>query len=481
VRNGSRTGAEATPGGDVAKRVIRVFKHYVAGPVLLLGGVELGLLYLAAVLAARLRTTQIGFDIPIGSFDREGLVFAGVVALSMLAVGVYQADAYRSLRLAATRLIVAMALAFVGLALLFFLFPGIALWRSISLYAALIGFVLVMVARVLFDRLVSWTNFRRRILVLGAGTRAAKLKQVAAERNAGFVVARYVTMGEARRLVDEAQPRVPGMALKDKAEQLNADEIVLALDERRGALPVADLLAVKLAGIPVTDMSSFLERETGRVDVASISPSWLIFSDGFLGAQTGALVSKRIFDIAASALLLVIASPLLVIAAVAVRLSSRGPIFYLQERVGLLGKPFNVIKFRSMTVDAEKASGPQWAQASDPRVTGVGRVIRATRIDEIPQILNVFKGDMSFVGPRPERPFFVQELAAQIPFYNERHAVKPGITGWAQLNYPYGASVEDARMKLEYDLYYVKNYSVFLDLLIMLQTLRVVLWRDGVR
>ena len=462
--------------------MIRLFKHYIPAPLLLLGAIEFMLLMLAAEAAWQVRAAQIGMEMfPTTARLNEVITYAAVVSVVMLATGLYETHGYRSFRLTATRLLVAFGLSLVVLSVVFFLLPDVALWRSFFLYALLFSFVLIMAARGLFARLVNWDRFRRRVIVVGAGDRAAKLGEVGKGPNVGFQIVRYIRMTEREPRIEGATVREDIVGFHDLAEELGVDEIVLALEERRGALPVADLLKAKLAGVRVSEMSSFLERETGRVDLGSVSPSWLIFSDGFLGAKHMSVVGKRAFDVLASLTLLVVSSPLLLIAALLIKLTSRGPIFYHQERVGQLGRSFNVIKFRSMRTDAEKDGTPQWAQRHDPRVTTIGRIIRATRIDEIPQIFNVLRGDMSFVGPRPERPFFVRDLAAQIPFYHERHVAKPGITGWAQLNYPYGASVDDARHKLEYDLYYVKNYSMFLDLLILIQTVRVVLWRDGVR
>lgn len=263
-------------------------------------------------------------------------------------------------------------------------------------------------------------------------------------------------------------------------ENLGVSEVVLALEERRNALPLKDLLRVKTMGVHVNDFSSFMERETGRVDLDSLNPSWLIFSDGFSSGRMVSSAAKRLFDIAASGLLLLLTLPVIALFALLVKLDSKGPAFFRQTRVGLYGQTFDLIKLRSMTADAEK-DGAKWAERNDPRVTRVGKFIRKVRIDELPQVWTVLKGQMSFVGPRPEVPRFVSDLEQELPYYAERHMVKPGITGWAQINYPYGASIEDARHKLEYDLYYAKNYTPFLDLLILLQTLRVVLWPEGAR
>jgi sugar transferase (PEP-CTERM system associated) len=268
-------------------------------------------------------------------------------------------------------------------------------------------------------------------------------------------------------------------SLADHLVRLGASEVVLALEERRNALPLEDLLRAKTAGVHIREFASFIERESGRVDLRSLNPSWLIFSDGFSGSRRVSTVAKRGFDLVVSFLLLVLTAPIVVLAALAVKLETRGPAFYRQKRVGLYGQPFDVIKIRSMRTDAEVGGQAVWAKKDDPRVTRVGTFIRKTRIDELPQAWSVLKGEMSFVGPRPERPQFVHDFEARLPYYAERHVVKPGITGWAQINYPYGASVQDAREKLEYDLYYAKNYTPFLDILILMQTLRVILWPDN--
>jgi sugar transferase (PEP-CTERM system associated) len=238
---------------------------------------------------------------------------------------------------------------------------------------------------------------------------------------------------------------------------------------------------VKTTGVHVNDLSSFLERETGRVDLDSLNPSWLIFSDGFSAGRRLSSSAKRLFDVVVSALILLLFWPIVLVTAVLIKLESKGPVFFRQRRIGLYGQPFEILKLRSMRDDAEVDGIAVWAMEDDPRVTRVGAIIRKLRIDELPQCWSVLKGEMSFVGPRPERPTFVADLEARLPYYAERHVVKPGITGWAQIHYPYGASVEDARQKLEYDLYYAKNYTPFLDVVILLQTMRVILWPEGAR
>jgi sugar transferase (PEP-CTERM system associated) len=468
--------------GRERRRVIRLFKHYVPYAVLLLGFVDFLLLLFAAEAGWVIRLHQLGSLVaPIGERIPQLLSFAIALQCAMVAVGVYGAEALQSLRFAAARLLVAVSLGVILISLLFFLFPELTLWRSNSAYAMGIAIALLILVRAVFGGLIGHEAFKRRVLVLGAGDRAARLKALAEKPGASFLVVGYVAMSEGPHRIAEAISRKNIAVLGDHVVALNASEVVLALDERRNALPLADLVRIKTTGVHVNELSSFLERETGRVDLDSVNPSWLIFSDGFSSGRRLSGLAKRLFDILASLLLLVLAGPLIVITALLVKLESRGPAFFRQSRVGRYGVPFDMIKLRSMREDAEVAGQAVWAQKNDPRVTRVGRIIRKLRIDELPQAWTVLTGGMSFVGPRPERPQFVADLEGHLPFYAERHMVKPGITGWAQINYPYGASLEDARHKLEYDLYYAKNYTPFLDTLILLQTVRVLLWPEGAR
>lgn len=462
--------------------MFRLFKHYIPRVVLLMALLDAVALFLAAEIAWVLRATQIGMDVePLAERLWPGVIFAVVTQLGMIAVGYYSPEALQSGRTSLMRQLAAVSLAVILLATLYFLFPQVALWRSNLAYAMPLAIALPLVLRSIFALAVGVDAFRRRILVLGAGKRAARIADLAGQPQARFAVAGFVAMTDAQPAVEGAVHRASFDNLSDHVLALGAGEVVLALEERRGALPLADLLRVKTTGVHVNEISSFLERETGRVDLATVNPSWFIFSDGFTAGQRISKVAKRIFDIVASVAVLLLMLPVLLVAALAIRFDSKGPVFYRQMRVGLYGQPYRIIKLRSMRTDAEAGGQAVWASERDPRITRVGRFLRATRIDEIPQAWNVLKGEMSFVGPRPERPEFVSELEAAIPYYAERHMVKPGLTGWAQINYPYGASIEDARAKLEYDLYYAKNYTPFLDILILLQTIRVVLWPDGAR
>ncbi len=462
--------------------MIRLFKHYVPHGVLLLAAADFLLLVAACEAAWWLRAWQIGMLLAyLPARLGPVAVFAAALQLAMMAVGVYGVEALNSVRVAAARLLVALSLGVIFLSLLFFLAPGLALWRSHLLYAIVLAGLFLVAARIALVPYRHGDMFKRRVLVLGAGSRAARIQGLAERPGASFVVAGFVGMNDGPESVAGAVNRNDLESLADHVVSLGAGEVVLALEERRNALPLADLLRIKTTGVHVNELSTFLERETGRVDLASTSHSALIFSDGFSAGQRLSSAAKRVFDILASGLLLLLAAPVILLTAILVKAESRGPAFYRQQRVGHYGEEFDMVKLRSMRSDAEAPGQAVWAQENDPRVTRVGRFIRKVRIDELPQVWAVLKGEMSFVGPRPERRQFVEDLERRLPFYAERHMVKPGITGWAQINYPYGASLEDARNKLEYDLYYVKNYSPFLDMLILLQTVRVLIWPDGAR
>ncbi|HCB76982.1 MAG TPA: sugar transferase [Sphingomonas bacterium] len=462
--------------------MIRLFKHYVPNAVLLLGLLDFVCLIAAAEFGWQWRIHQLDFDLePVSTRIPQLLSFAGSLMLAMVAVGAYSPKALTSMRFATARLIVAVSLGTIFLSVVFFFVPTLTFWRSNLLYAMGAALVLMFVLRLLIGKTLGGQVFKRRVVVLGAGPRAERIKALGRQPGSGFVVVGYVSMSEANRVIPEAIARDAIYNLADHVVLLNASEVVLALEERRNALPLKDLVRIKTTGVHVNEISTFLERETGRVDLDSVNPSWLIFSDGFSSGRMFSSAFKRLFDIGASLLLLVLTLPLVLVTAIVVKLDSKGPAFYRQRRVGLYNQGFDIVKLRSMRIDAEVAGTAVWAEKDDPRITRIGRIIRKLRIDELPQCWSVLKGEMSFVGPRPERPQFVEDLEQKLPYYAERHMVKPGITGWAQINYPYGASIEDSRQKLEYDLYYAKNYSPFLDVLILLQTIRVVLWPEGAR
>jgi sugar transferase (PEP-CTERM system associated) len=358
----------------------------------------------------------------------------------------------------------------------------VRIWLSAQLPAMALSLIGTYLVRLGYVRIADIRMFKRGILVLGAGAQAAAIDELERSGQSGrFHCIGYVPSDCEENAIGSLALPVAGRSLLALATQEGASEIVVALKDRRSRLPIDDLLACRLHGIQVTQFATFMERETGRVELEALNPSWLIFSDGFSAALRFQRVLKRGFDIVTSLLMLGFTLPVSALAAAAIFACDGGPIFYRQDRVGQHGRVFRLMKFRSMRVDAEKDGVARWASQADSRITPVGGFLRRTRIDEIPQIYNVLRGEMSFIGPRPERPTIVEQLRREIPFYDYRHAVKPGITGWAQINYSYGASLEDARQKLKLDLFYIKNYSLILDLLILMQTVRVVLWAQGSR
>jgi len=461
--------------------MIRIFRHYVPGSLLFLGLVEHLFLICTMYAAVFFRWADIGdLSRSLELHLPQAIIFATVFTLTMFALGLYNKDHVRDLGTVLTRLLFSFFFGFMVLALLFYIYPGLQIWRSAMAIAFGVAVVGIMMIRWVYLKTADLNAFKRRILVLGVGEKAAKIEQAEKDHTRGFVCVGFVPLSDKQTRISADRNVWGNMSLSDLVREQGVEEIVVAIDERRGGVPVKALLECKLEGVTVSDYSTFWERETGRVDLDALHPSWLIFSDGFVGGWMRAAV-KRQFDIVASLVLLVFTLPVMLLTAIAIKLESPGSVFYRQERVGLNGKTFMLLKFRSMRSDAEKDGMPRWAAVDDARVTRVGSFIRKTRIDEIPQIFNVLHGEMSFIGPRPERPFFVEELRGSIPYYFERHRVKPGISGWAQLNYPYGASIEDAKEKFQYDLYYIKNYSLFLDLIVVIQTARVILWPTGVR
>lgn len=457
----------------------------VRPPLLLLAGFEtlvlLSSLYVASIVVfgdIEAAERNIG---PIG--PRAALITA-VVLLSLIAMGLYQFHQRLYYREAVLRVVVGVGIGSLTIALLFFLFPSLAIVAEVAGIAMAYSLTLLLGVRYFFARTVDENVFRRRTLIYGAGERAASLMDLRrrADRRGFRIVGRMAAPGDAI-LGDSGDVMITnGKSIIDLALEVEADEIVIAMDERRGNLPVRDLLDARLKGIDVIDLMEFFERETGKIRVDIVNPGWLIFSPGFR-ISNFRRIGKLIVDVLMSALLILVLWPVVLVVAIAIKIEDgpAAPILYRQWRVGEGGKPFEVLKFRSMTVDAESDGKAVWARADDQRITRVGQILRNTRLDEFPQVFNVLRGEMSLVGPRPERPEFVSELQESIPYYAERHAVKPGITGWAQLRYSYGASEEDALEKLKYDLYYIKNQSLLLDGIIILQTVEVVLWSKGAR
>ncbi|MHB1539892.1 MAG: TIGR03013 family XrtA/PEP-CTERM system glycosyltransferase [Steroidobacteraceae bacterium] len=464
---------------------IRLLGHYVYLAVALLFAAE-AIMFVAAVYAAVLVRFHGSFEsIPdapdlVGALWPRALLFSLIMLLSLLSFGLYSARQRARLTGLAARLILAVLMAFGVASALFYLVPYLWIGRGVVGLATLGALLGMVVSRSIFSRVVDEDVLKRRVLVYGAGKSAAAIAGIRrrADRR-GFLVVGYVpAAGEQRQVTDGLlDPRV---GLVHLCSRLEVSEVVVAMDDRRRGFPIAELLQCRLAGVDVTEQLTFLERETGRVRIDILNPAWMIFGEGFRRDPIR-LLTSRALDLAAGLIVITLASPFMLCAALAIKLEEgwRAPVFYRQRRVGLLGHPFWLLKFRSMRVDAEEDGQAQWARKDDPRVTRVGALMRKTRIDELPQLLNVLRGQMSLVGPRPERPEFVADLVERIPYYHERHSVKPGITGWAQLCYPYGSSEQDALEKLQYDLYYVKNNTLLFDLTILLQTAEVVFLGKG--
>jgi sugar transferase (PEP-CTERM system associated) len=379
-------------------------------------------------------------------------------------------------------MLVSFAIGGIGLMVLYYLIPAAYIGRGVIVIAMILGIIGITLLRFSLIHLVRGDLFRRRVLVLGAGHNAdlinTRLRRGSDRR--AFSLIGFVPIDGQEATVPESM-RIPAPdGLASLAHRLQISEVVVAPDERRGGLPMQEMLECVQRGIAMTDLSTFFEREAGLVTTNLVDPSWLVFSGGF-DHSTSRCMNKRVFDVLAAAALLLATWPLMALVAVLIRLESRGPILYQQTRIGEGGQPFELIKFRSMRVDAEGDGVARWAQRGDDRTTRVGKFIRLTRLDELPQLFNILRGEMSVVGPRPERPQFVDMLSREIRYYAVRHCVKPGLTGWAQLRYPYGASVRDAEEKLKFDLFYVKNHGLVFDLIILLQTVEVVLFQRGSR
>lgn len=416
---------------------------------------------------------------------RQGFLKAALATLFCLAA-FYLFDLYDFIvmhdrRELVLRLIQALGLAWVALALAFYAFPQLMLGRGISLIALPLALGLMVSWRISIHWLLGHPDFGEKILIVGSGSFAVEVAREMLERpDAGYRIAGFV--GTDPELLGKSliNPRVIGLTsdLDEVVRREGIDRIVVAMGERRGQLPTNELLQLSLAGtVNIEEGASFYERITGRVSLNLIRPSWLIFSSR--GRQTRISgIARNIVHRLVALVGGLLSLPVAIGTAILIKLDSRGPVLYKQERVGKNGCSFTVMKFRSMRTDAEKA-GPVWASLDDDRTTRIGRVIRKLRVDEIPQFWNILRGEMDFVGPRPERPHFVSQLAEEIPYYEQRHLIAPGLTGWAQIKYPYGASIEDARQKLQYDLYYIKNQSLMLDAIILFETIKIILFGRG--
>ncbi len=448
---------------------------------------ETTLLVLVGLAAAYLRLTH---NLSYELSERQGwlklILTTLVIQLSFYLFDLYSLNATRVYRKVVINLVKALGAATVLLSILFFALPMLELGRGVFLVELSLTFIVISAWR----KLVAWSTghpqlgVRERVLILGSGKQAIEVAQATLERrNAGFHIVGFAD--NKPELVGKSliNPSVIGLTSEVAylVENHQVDRIVVAVEDRRGQFPTEELLNLTLSGrVAVEESACYYERLTGKIATELLRPSWLIFSRG---SRYSAVVThaRRVINALLAAMGFALSLPIMMLVAIAVKLDSRGPIFYTQERMGKNGRRFKIIKFRSMRTDAEEASGPVWAEESDPRVTRIGRVIRKLRLDELPQFVNVIRGDMNFVGPRPERPVFVEQLNQIIPYYSQRHLVKPGLTGWAQIKYPYGSSVEDAIEKLRYDLYYIKNQTLLLDLGIIFETIKIVLFGRGAR
>ena len=448
--------------------MITLFRHHIpiGASLQLLAD---GMLYFAATLLA-VHVALAPFGVPTASVTTPAMVFALIAMLVGAACGLYRDADNATFAQQIGRAVLAVLVSAGAAFTLFGYMPGGPSAQSVVGYIVLYSLAGIIVSRQLILTARRAGVGRRPVLIIGSPD---EVHDVQAALESG------VPKFEVAGVYDPASRTFSDTDICELVRRMHVREVIVAVrDQRGGSVPMKQLLECRLNGVSVIDLAGFHEREHGQVPVESLKSSWLVYGQGFAQDPLTSAV-KRGFDIGCALVLLALALPVMLLAAAAIALESGRPILYRQERVGRGGRPFMCVKFRSMYTDAEKDGVPRWACASDPRVTPVGRLLRKTRIDELPQLLNVLSGEMSLVGPRPERPAFVRQLSKSIPYYDVRHSVKPGVTGWAQVRYSYGASVEDATRKLQYDLYYVKNHSLFLDILILVETVRVVLFGEG--
>lgn len=460
--------------------MLRVFSQYFPSHTLQQIVFDAAVLFVAVLLAVafQLHGATVDWRVIVPS----ALLFAAAMIVLNSALGLYRPTSNEgSVRSTTARVLVSIL---VSIPLAFGVFSVLP-WNYFASEAMQVSVVLllglVLLMRGVVNRHRATSVFAPRVLIIGTGPEAAAVaRSLGSPGQGGMEIVGFYPSGNEDSIdVDPAQIVSGDHGLLEAVRQRRVHDVIVAVKERRGGvLPIRELLDCKLRGVCVMDLSSFFERAKGQVRIDSLKASWLIYGDGFRQGLARSAV-KRCFDLIASSALLVIALPAMFVTALLIVLEDGAPVFYRQERVGRGGRVFRVIKFRSMRRDAEKDGKPRWASSDDDRVTRVGRVIRRLRIDELPQLFNVLSGEMSLVGPRPERPYFVDRLAREIPFYAVRHSVKPGVTGWAQVRYQYGASVDDAIQKLQYDLYYVKNHNLVLDTLVLFETVRVVLTGEG--
>jgi len=464
--------------------MLRLFKHYISINTVLAFSVDFFLLFWSAYMGFYLRFYGFGGDTGSADFGwLNALAFVAVGQFSIFLLDLYQFEARLRLSQLFRRMVIAFLVFAISLTSIYYFVPSLAMGRGVFVIALGLSVLLLFFWRISLTMSQKSLRVQSRVAVLGAGSSAAMVADlIQMDNTLGCELVGFISEGEEFEPIAVKQEKILGgkKDLLNIVQRQKVDKIIVALSDRRGAFPLRAILDCKMRGVEIYDMPSFYEKMTGKILIRDLRPSWLIFCDGFRRTELTQLV-KRASDILLSLLLLVFSAPIMMITTLLIKTESRGPALFRQERVGEHGKVFTLVKFRSMSVDAEKESGPVWAGQGDARVTRVGRFIRKTRIDELPQLFNILKGEMSFIGPRPERPHFVSQLQEKIPYYSQRHTVKPGLTGWAQVRYQYGATVEDALEKLQYDLYYIKNMSIFLDALVIFDTVKVVLFGKGAR
>ena len=462
--------------------MLRIFRHYIPTSLVLLGAAETLILFVSIYVGVSFglaMSSESGALLP-SQIWAQSLVFCATMLLGMAAMGFYQREQRDGPISTVIRLGLSFCVGFGMMAVVYFVIPQLFVGVPAFAVALASSFIGITTCRLVCLAQTD-AECTKRVLVMGTGERARQIQNLRrASDKVGITIVGFLDVGADEQSVESDKLLTKTSSLLDLVEKYAIDEIVVATDDRRKGLPLEDMLECKMHGTAILQAPEFYERQLGKIRLDSVHPGTMVFAEGFTQAVLRR-TEKRIVDVAISVLLLIVTLPITLLVAIAVALESRGPVFYKQERVGLKGKTFTVLKFRSMNVDAEKNGVAVWADNEDPRVTRIGHCLRKFRLDELPQLINVLKGDMSFVGPRPERPQFVDELSDVIPFYQLRHYVKPGLTGWAQVCYPYGASINDSREKLQYDLYYLKNYSLFLDLNVILLTVQVILWGKGAR
>ena len=467
--------------------MFRIFSQYVSAKSLLLMMVEGSLIVLSLLCAAKLRfwnsPAEFGFYVAFPDFAVQSAIVVGVCLACFYYNDLYDLSAGSGSMDQVLRVEQSLGAASLLLGSLYFLLPNLLLSRGVFIIGMILVTVLVVLSRRILDGAWQLSSPIQHIVILGTGELALELaREVTRRADLGMKLEGFVSGTE----LQADREKIFGFPVLGSATEMEAiakrgaiSRIIVALENRRGVLPIRELVTLRVQGVRVDDASSVLSALTGRIPLHAVKPSWFVFSDGFHRSKWNELL-KRTLDLAAGIAGLLLSLPIMALVAFAILLDSKGPVIYRQIRVGRMDRCFDVLKFRLMRVDAEE-KGAQWATENDARITRVGGFLRKYRLDELPQFLNVVRGDMSFVGPRPERPCFVEELRKQIPYYDERHSVRPGITGWAQVQYVYGASVEDAFKKLEYDLFYLKNTSLSFDLAIILKTIKIVIGGHGGR